>query len=151
MKGLTTDLIKQKRKISKLNNSSFEITESKEQREKNIETEESLRGLGIWLSSHYIHYRSSRRGEINKKGGEKERDRECIWRHKTENFPSLRKPLDESERGEENVGLKLNIQKVKIMASGPVTSWQIDGEPVETVSDFILGDSKITTDGDCSQ
>lgn len=47
MKGLTTDLIKQKRKISKLNNSSFEITESKEQREKNIETEESLRGLGI--------------------------------------------------------------------------------------------------------
>ena len=50
----------------------------------------------------------------------------------------------------ENVGLKLNIQKVKIMASGPVTSWQIDGETVETVSDFILGGSKITTDGDCS-
>ena len=48
------------------------------------------------------------------------------------------------------VGLKLNIQKTKIMASGPITSWEIDGERVETVSDFILGGSKITTDGDCS-
>ena len=47
------------------------------------------------------------------------------------------------------VGLKLNIQKTKIMASGPITSWQIDGETVETVSDFILGGSKITADGDC--
>ena len=47
-------------------------------------------------------------------------------------------------------GLKLNIQKTKIMASGPITSWQIDEETVETVSDFILGDSKITADGDCS-
>ena len=50
----------------------------------------------------------------------------------------------------EKVGLKLNIQKMKIMASGPITSWQIDGETVETVSDFILGGSKITADGDCS-
>ena len=50
----------------------------------------------------------------------------------------------------EKVGLKLNIQKIKIMASGPITSWEIDGEPVETVSDFILGGSKITADGDCS-
>ena len=48
------------------------------------------------------------------------------------------------------VGLKLNIQKMKIMASGPITSWKIDGETVETVSDFIFGRSKITTDGDCS-
>ena len=48
------------------------------------------------------------------------------------------------------VGLKLSIQKTKIMASGPITSWQIDGETVETVSDSILGGSKITTDGDCS-
>ena len=48
------------------------------------------------------------------------------------------------------VGLKLNIQKMKIMASGPITSWEIDGETVETVSDFILGGSKITADGDCS-
>ena len=50
----------------------------------------------------------------------------------------------------EKVGLKLNIQKTKIMASGPITSWQIDGETVETVSDFILGGSKITAEGDCS-
>ena len=49
-----------------------------------------------------------------------------------------------------NVGLKLNIQKTKIMASGPITSWQIDGETVETVADFILLGSKITADGDCS-
>ena len=50
----------------------------------------------------------------------------------------------------ENVGLKLNIQKTKIMASGPITSWQIDGEIMETVTDFIFLDSKITADGDCS-
>ena len=50
----------------------------------------------------------------------------------------------------EKVGLKLNIQETKIMASSPITSWQIDGETVETVSDFILGGSKITADGDCS-
>ena len=57
----------------------------------------------------------------------------------------LMKVKEESEK----VGLKLNIQKMKIMASGPITSWQIDGETVETVSDFILGGSKITADGDC--
>ena len=50
----------------------------------------------------------------------------------------------------EKVGLKPNIQKTKIMASGPITSWQIDGETMETVRDFILGGSKITEDGDCS-
>ena len=50
----------------------------------------------------------------------------------------------------EKVGLKLNIQKNKVMASGPITSWQIDGQTVETVADFILGGSKITADGDCS-
>ena len=50
----------------------------------------------------------------------------------------------------EKVGLKLNIQKMKIKASGPITSWEIDGETVETVSDFIFGGSKITADGDCS-
>ena len=50
----------------------------------------------------------------------------------------------------EKVGLKLNIQKTKIMASGPVTSWEIYGETVETVSDFVLGGSKTTADGDCS-
>ena len=51
---------------------------------------------------------------------------------------------------EKKVGLKLNIQKTKIIASGPITSWEIDGETVETVSDFIFGGSKITADGDCS-
>ena len=50
----------------------------------------------------------------------------------------------------EKIGLKLNIQKMKLMASGPITSWQIDGETVETVADFILGGSKITADSDCS-
>ena len=58
----------------------------------------------------------------------------------------LMKVKEESE----NIGLKLNIQKTKIMAFGPITSWQIDGETVETASDFILGGSKITADGDCS-
>ena len=58
----------------------------------------------------------------------------------------LMKVKEESEK----VGLKLNIQKTKIMASIPITSWQIDGETVETVADFILGGSKITADGDCS-
>ena len=58
----------------------------------------------------------------------------------------MMKVKEESEK----VGLKLNIQKPKIMASGPITSWQIDGEIVETVTDFILGGSKITADGDCS-
>ena len=58
----------------------------------------------------------------------------------------LMKVKEESEK----VGLKLNIQKTKIMASGPITSWEIDGETVETMSDFIFGGSKITVDGDCS-
>ena len=58
----------------------------------------------------------------------------------------LMKVKEESEK----VGLKFNIQKAKIMASGPITSWQIDGETVETVRDFIFGGSKITADGDCS-
>ena len=58
--------------------------------------------------------------------------------------------LEESEKESEKVGLKRNIQKTKIMASGPITSWQIDEETVETVADFILGSSKITADGDCS-
>ena len=58
----------------------------------------------------------------------------------------LMKVKEESEK----VGLKLNIQKTKIMALGPITSWEIDGETVETVTDFILGGSKITSDGDCN-
>ena len=58
----------------------------------------------------------------------------------------LMKVKEESEK----IGLKRNIQEMKIMASGPITSWQIDGETMETVRDFILRDSKITADGDCS-
>ena len=62
----------------------------------------------------------------------------------------LKSLLMKVKEDSEKVGLKLNIQKTKIMASGPITSLQIDGETVETVSDFILGGSKITADGDCS-
>ena len=72
---------------------------------------------------------------------------DTILMAKTEELKSLlMKVKEESEK----VGLKLNIQKTKIMASGPITSWERDGETVETVSDFILGGSKITADGDCS-
>ena len=62
----------------------------------------------------------------------------------------LKSLLMKVKEGSEKVGLKLNIQKTKIMASGPITSWQIDGETVERVTDFISGGSKITADGDCS-
>ena len=62
----------------------------------------------------------------------------------------LKSPLMKVKEESEKVGLKLNIQKTKIIASGPITSWEIDGETVETVSDFILGGSKITADDDCS-
>ena len=67
-----------------------------------------------------------------------------------EESEELKSPLMEVKEESEKVGLKLNIQKTKIMASGPITSWQIDGETMETVTDFILGGSKITADGDCS-
>ena len=68
----------------------------------------------------------------------------------TESEEELKSLLMKAKEEREKVGLKLNIQKTKIMASGPITSWEIDGETVETVSDFILGSSKITADGDCS-
>ena len=68
-----------------------------------------------------------------------------LWQ-KEELKSLLMKVKEESEK----VGLTFNIQKTKIMASGPITSWEIDGETVETVSDFIFGGSKITADGDCS-
>ena len=61
----------------------------------------------------------------------------------------MKEPLEESERESEKVGLKVNVQKTKIMATGPITSWEIDGETVETVADFIFLGSKITADGDC--
>ena len=70
-----------------------------------------------------------------------------LWQKGKEELKSLlMKVKEESEK----VGLKLNIQKTKIMTSSPITSWQIDGDKVETVRDFILGGSKITADGDCS-
>ena len=68
----------------------------------------------------------------------------------TESEEQLNSPLMKVKEESENVGLKLNIQKTKIMASGPITSWQIDGETVETVADFIFGGSKIPADGDSS-
>ena len=67
-----------------------------------------------------------------------------------ESEEELKSLLMKVKEKSEKVGLKLNIQKTKIMASGPITSWQIDGETVETVTEFILGGSKITADGDCS-
>ena len=68
----------------------------------------------------------------------------------TESEEELKSHLMKVKQESERVGLKLNIQKTKIMASGPITSWQIDGETVETVADFIFLGSKITADGDCS-
>ena len=67
-----------------------------------------------------------------------------------ENKEELKSLLMKVKEESEKVGLKLNIQKMKIMASGPITSWEVDGETVETVSDFIFGGFKITADGDCS-
>ena len=68
----------------------------------------------------------------------------------TEREEELKSLLMKVKEEKEKVGLKLNIQKMKIMASGPITSWQIDGETVETVSDFISGGSKMSADGNCS-
>ena len=67
-----------------------------------------------------------------------------------ESEEELKSPLMKVKVESEKIGLKLNIQKTNIMASGPITSWEIDGETVETGADFILGGSKITADGDCS-
>ena len=71
-----------------------------------------------------------------------------LWQKVKRNLKILLIKVNEES---EKIGLKLNIQKTKIMASGPITSWEIDGETVETVSDFILWGSKITADGVCSQ
>ena len=67
-----------------------------------------------------------------------------------ESEEELKRLLMKVKEESEKVGLNLNIQKIRSVASGPITSWEIDGETVETVSDFILGGSKITADGDCS-
>ena len=74
-------------------------------------------------------------------------DNPTLMAEREEELKSL---LMKVKEGSEQVGIKLNIQKTKIMASGPITSWQVDGETMETVSDFIFLGSKITTDGDCS-
>ena len=78
-------------------------------------------------------------------GQVKEKNKEYV-----ESEEELKSLLMKVKEESEKVGLKLNIQKTKIMAFGPITSWEIDGETVETVSDFILGDSKTTADGDCT-
>ena len=72
------------------------------------------------------------------------------YHYLTYSFLELKSLLMKVKEESDKVGLKLNIQKTKIKASGPITSWQIHGETVETVADFILGASKITADGDCS-
>ena len=95
-----------------------------------------------WETLGWMKHRLDSRlsGEIQKKS------QICRWHHPYGRKWRTKEPLDESEK----VGLKLNIQKTKIMASGPVTLWQIDGETVETVADFIFLGSKMTADGDCS-
>ena len=84
--------------------------------------------------------------------GENQLPQICRWHHSYgRKWRGTKKPLDESERGEWKSWLKFNIPKTKIMASGPITSWQIDGEIMETVTDFIFLGSKITADGDWLQ
>ena len=95
-----------------------------------------MKHSGCNSSSQHIQNPDSRKDRRLKTGT-------CISR-------TLKSLLMKVKEEREKVGLKLNIQKTKIMASGPITSWEIDGETVETVSDFILGGSKITADGDCS-
>ena len=73
-----------------------------------------------------------------------------LWQKVTESEEELKSLLMKVKEEREKIDLKLNIQRMKIMASGPTTSWQIDGETVETVTDFIFGGSKITADCDCS-
>ena len=75
----------------------------------------------------------------------------CIWYHSHgRKWRVTKEPLDEGERGKWKTWLKINIQKTKIIAYSPITSWQIDGRKVETVTDFIFSGSKITAEGDCS-
>ena len=98
---------------------------------RNVRLEEAKAGIKIaWRNSNNLRYAD-----------------DTILTAESEELKSLFMKVKE-ESGK--VGLKLNIQKTKIMTSGPITSWQIDGETVETVADFIFGDSKITADGDCS-
>ena len=94
-----------------------------------------------------MQWRATQDGQVIVENSEKNTDDTTLMAESEEELKSLlMKVKEESEK----VGLKLNIQKTKIAVSGAITSWQIDGETVETVSDFILGGSKITADGDCS-
>ena len=113
--------------------------------------------LSPWLSNFYAEYIMRKAGLEEAQAGIKiarrninnlryADDTTLMAESEDELKSLLMKVKEESEK----VGLKLNIQKMKIMASGPITSWQIDGETVKTVADFILGGSKITADGDCS-
>ena len=109
----------------------------------------------IWIK--FPHYRTSWNQKLDVQAGIKI-DRENInnlWyaddtTRMAESKEELKRLLRKVKEKSEKVGLKLNIQKTKIMASGPITSWQIDGETMETVRDFIFLGSKITADGDCS-
>ena len=74
----------------------------------------------------------------------------CLWLYYVSDYHKLKSLLMKVKEESEKIGLKLNIQKTKIMASGPITSWEIDGQKAETISDFIFLGSKITADGDCS-
>ena len=95
-----------------------------------------------WMK-HKLEFRTARRNINNLRFA----DDTTLMAESEEELKSL---LMKVKQKSEEVGLKLNIQKTKIMASGPITSWQIDGETEETVSNFIFGDSKITAEGDCS-
>ena len=99
---------------------------------RNAGLEETQAGIKIaWRNINYLRYA----------------DDTTLMAESEEELKSL---LMKGKEESEKAGLKLNIQKTKIIASGPITSWQIDGETMETVTDFTLGGSKITTDGDCS-
>ena len=74
----------------------------------------------------------------------------CLWLYYVSDYHKLKSLLMKVKEESEKIGLKLNIQKTKIIASGPITSWQRDGETMETVTDFILGGSQITAEGDFS-
>ena len=86
-------------------------------------------------------------GEISSENNLRYADNTTLMAESEEELKSLLMKLKEES---ENIGLKINIQKTKIMATGPITSWEIDGKTVETAAAFILGGSKITADGDCS-
>ena len=99
--------------------------------------------LNMFSTLHIILYMTARRNINNLRYA----DDTTLMTESEEDLKSLLMKVKEER---EKVGLKLSIQKMKIMASGPITPWEIDGETVETVSDFIFGGSKITADGDCS-